>query len=286
MIKNPTKVNLREELEKSRESNIQEVGKIVESSRLLLTANEQAERNVLANLGLDKNLQELEKLKGINLERGRFENSYETKVFTLEEIKEIACEYGLRFLHSSYFRGALDTNVAREIARFGKINGLDITQGMNGQSGDSARFMMLAPEKEFSLINREKPARPVPAPRDPALFYKVSDDKFALVHQWGNDFSIMRLVNSWRKRNSLNKVIHRQVAFTGVAAIVLAFFGVIGILPLLGFSFLLGSLANLVFTSAQHAHMNARSGKDTDTNGNVGDFSYYTEDIWDQPFNN
>jgi|TARA_R110000851_G_scaffold145114_4_gene284442 hypothetical protein len=285
-MKSIHKVNLREELEKSREDSIQEVGRIVESSKLLLTANEQEERNVLANLGLDKNLQELETVKGINLERGRFESSYETKVFTLEEIKEIACEYGLRFLHSSYFRGALDTNVAREISRFGKINGLDITQGKNGQSGDSAKFMMLAPEKEFTLINREKPARAVPIPKDPALFYEVSDNKFALVHQWGNDFSIMRLVNSWRKRNSKNKVIHRQLVFTGVAAIVLASFGVIGMLPLLGFGVLIGSLANLVFTSAQHAHMSSRSGQDTDTNGNVGNFSYYTEDIWNQPYNN
>jgi len=279
-------VNLREELEKSRKISIDESNKIVDTSKLLLATNEKEERNVLAHLGLDKNLKQVEKVRGINLERERFETSFEAKVFNISEIKELACEYGLRFLPSTKFKWTPEKKEIREVSRFARINDLDILTAEKGRSKDAENFMMLAPDSEFNLDDREAPERPIPPNRDPALFYKVAEGQYALVHQWGNDFSIMRLANSWRKRNMTNKIIHRQILFTGLSAVILSLFGVVGGFALVSLGLLMGSVFNLIFTSAQHSYMDSRSGRDTDTNGNVGNFSFYTEDLWDQPYSN
>ena len=289
MIK--TKVNLREQLEKERQGTMEKVEAIVDSTRLLMAAEEKEDRAILSNLGLDTNLQAVEVIKGINLERARFEKTFETKVFTEEEIKSIALDYGLRFLPTKdpkngkkRFVGALDSDVVREVKRFAKINNLDITENFM-DSSDGKKFYILAPPDMFNLEDR--PVEPTPtflerldAYLDPAMFYKVSEDKYALVHQWGNDFSIWRLVNNWRKRNLTNMVIHRQIAFTGISATALAAFGVVGILPLLGFGFLIGAFANAVYTSAQESHL--ANMKDYDGNRR----SIHNEDLWNSPYKN
>jgi len=286
------KVNLREELEKERNDSMEKVGVIVESSKLLLAAEQKEDRAILSNLGLDSNLSALEEIRGINLERETFEKSYEVKVFTTEEIKRIAVNYGLRFLPTmdkkngkKRFIGQLDKDVMREVKRFSKINNLDITEDKNGHSAHADKFYILAPPSEFNLEDR--PVVPTPsflekldARLDPAMFYKVAEDKYALVHQWGNDFTIWRLINSWRKINLRNTVVHRQVTFSGVAAIVLAAFGVTSLFALVGFGLLIGSFANLVYTSAEADQL--KKAKDYEGNSR----SIHTEDLWNSPYKN
>lgn len=286
------KVNLREELEKERLGTMEQAESIVDSTKLLMAAEEKEERAILSNLGLDTNLRAVETIKGINLERATFEKTYETKVFTEAEIKAIALNYGLRFLQNidakngkKRFIGQLDDDVVREVKRFAKINNLDITEEKNGHSKDADKFYILAPPSEFTLEDREVVPTPSFLERlsyrlDPAMFYKVADDKYALVHQWGNDFTIWRLVNSWRKKNLTNRVIHRQVAFTGIAAIVLAAFGVVGVFSLLGFGLLFGAFVNAVYTSAQESHLANLK----DYNGNRQ--SIHNEVLWNSPYKN
>ena len=188
------KINLTEELDSEREKTISGDAIVTETQKLL-DSNYQKERDVLNKIGLGHHLNKIEEKVGVNLERAKLEKDYEGKFFTESEIKTLALNYNLRFLQTSHYKGEIDLQLGYKMKAFAEKFAHD-----NFTKDD---FYILAPEKMFNLKDRPKP---VPVLRgDPILFYRPNrSDKYMLVHKWGNDFTVFRLISGFINRNVLN----------------------------------------------------------------------------------
>jgi hypothetical protein len=178
------KVGLKKELDKAKKSSKNGVDLIVKEAQLLLTQGAEEEAKALRVAGLDHQAKVVEKSRGVELERERFENEYGNDVYTREEIKQICLKYDLRFLPSEYYRGKLDTQVASKLKRF-------IAEHQH-EMGNSGTFYIIAPDTLFELEDR--PAKPFwTINTDPILVYKLPrQDKYVYIHKWGVDFTLIR----------------------------------------------------------------------------------------------
>lgn len=132
------------------------------------------------------------------------EEEYKGNIFTISQIKKLAEKYNMRFLQSRYYCGEIDTAVIAKLKAFNKETGVEITDGNLQQN-----FYILAPESCFHLERVEVMRRPP----DPALFYKVDDKHYRMIHQWGRDFNLLNRIAglNWKSRKS--KFWLQQVLF-------------------------------------------------------------------------
>jgi hypothetical protein len=147
------KVNIYNELLKERE-------------RTLL---EEAAQSLEIAAGKDKEI--LERLHGN--EEGSFpgmETDKEPeKIFSMRQIERICITYRLRFLDSKYFKQEFPYEAISRINEFEKKYNTKVK-----------RFKIIAPDKAFNLEDCNK---------DPLLFAQLDNDRFYLIHKWGNDLS-------------------------------------------------------------------------------------------------
>lgn len=174
----------------------------VKEAKLLMEAAAADDLKIIKDLNLDSSIIEAEKATGICLERQKLDNTYDGLVFSYEEIKQLAIDYRLRFLQTSYYKGKLDVEV------FGKVK--DFCKKHDVQTAhDKDRFFILGPAECFQLQNRPKPE---PRNIDPLLFYRIGDrngdNHYKLIHKWGNDFSIWRYATSFCKRSGWHSTFH------------------------------------------------------------------------------
>jgi hypothetical protein len=94
------------------------------------------------------------------------------RVFTLDQIKKICITYRLRFLDSKYFKSDYPNEAVQQIAAFEKRYETKVK-----------RFKIIAPDKAFDLQECNK---------DPLLFAQLDNNRFYLIHKWGNDLSWYR----------------------------------------------------------------------------------------------
>jgi hypothetical protein len=99
------------------------------------------------------------------------------KLFSLEQIKNICIRYRLRFLDSKHFKAEYPYEAIQKINAFERENGIKIKN-----------FKIIAPDQLFQLENINK---------DPLLFAELGNDKFYLLHKWGNDLEWHRRILSW-----------------------------------------------------------------------------------------
>lgn len=189
------KVNVEKELDAKRKQSI-DGNQIVDSAKLLLAGDHAKERDLLKKIGLGHQIYKTETQVGVNLERESIENKFEGKVFTEDEIKSLCLDYNLRFLSTKYFKGNIDLEIGVKIRHFFEKNKLNANTG--GIDTDS--FYIMAPKKAFNLEDRPKPP---PVSQDPVLFYKPNrnDDKYLMVHKWGNEFTVARLIGGMMNRS-------------------------------------------------------------------------------------
>lgn len=187
------KVNVEKELDAKRKQSI-DGNQIVDSAKLLLAGDHAKERDLLKKIGLGHQIIKAETKHGINLERESLENKFEGKVFTEAEIKSLCLDYNLRFLSTQYFKGNIDLEIGVKIRHFFEKNKLS-----DGYSGDQNSFYIMAPAKAFNLEDRPKPLKNI----DPVLFYRPNNrgDKYLMVHKWGNEFTVARLIGGMMNRN-------------------------------------------------------------------------------------
>lgn len=88
-------------------------------------------------------------------------------IFTSDEIKKVCIRYRLRFLDASYYKGEIPYEAIQKIKNFNR-----------GPETDLKKFKILGPSKVFELEDRNA---------DPLLFAPIGNDKFYLIHKWGND---------------------------------------------------------------------------------------------------
>ena len=95
-------------------------------------------------------------------------------VFTSKQIKNTCVKYRLRFLDSKLFKGEIPYEAVIKVKKIEKKHGVKFSE-----------FKILAPSSLFKLEDRNK---------DPLLFAKLDNERFHLIHKWGNDMNWFRKV--------------------------------------------------------------------------------------------
>jgi len=163
------RINLRLELLKERERIRQSQERLIDEVKdVLLRAHEYEEK-----------LQERIR-KSSDIASEDFNNLKPENIFSLPEIRNICTRYRLRFLETRYLRHPLPYEAFIHIKEFEKKQQTEIKQ-----------FSILAPAEAFRLDKKT----------DPLLFAHLGNDRYYLLHQWGNDLSAFRKVIMFPLRN-------------------------------------------------------------------------------------
>jgi hypothetical protein len=197
------KINLEQELNKISAKNKvdYETQLAIDEANRILDGNANEEINALKSLGMANSIAIKQKVDQDLKVVIEYEQLYGCKVYRRGEIKKLAQDYILRFLPSEYYQGNIDPLLPRRIVEFEKLANINRNEGKNkphymtvqeaffgmGNRTKKHQYYILAPKSSFEL--QEKP-------KDPLLFYRISDDKYCLVHKWGDDLSVTRRVMS------------------------------------------------------------------------------------------
>lgn len=119
------------------------------------------------------------------------------RIFHRDSIRTLCIRYRLRFLPGGLFKGPLPNTAVHALRALERK-----------ATGPLTGFMVMAPSSRFKLCDSEV---------DPLLFMPLGDDRYYLVHKWGNDLSPVRSVANWPLRN-----IFTLAASVLVLAVVLA----------------------------------------------------------------
>lgn len=191
------KVSIEKQLEKSKGNEIKKFNvDPINEVKLLLNGDETEDLRILRGLSNNSQFAKIETLHGKQLELEKLEGLYEGKVFTRNQIKDLAVNYKLRFLRAKYYTGSFDREVAGKIKEFAKNTNSPVDNWSLQEN-----YYILAPENNFNL--KEK-IHIYKKELDPAIFYKIDDNHFRLIHKWGSDFTILRLLNGFRWKNFMS----------------------------------------------------------------------------------
>ena len=115
------------------------------------------------------------------------EEKYSGSVYQVDQIKDIAIKYKLRFVHSCFYAGSYDNEVASKLRSFCKDNKIK-------EKDVNSKFFILAPSEMLHLVGDIKHGLKI----DPLLFYKIDDNHYRLIHKWGDDFTIFRQIKGFK----------------------------------------------------------------------------------------
>lgn len=210
-------VNLASKMISGRKKLSKDAELAVAEANNLLAAIDEADRETLAALGLDSNIRKADRTRSVEDGLAGFDMS---RVFHIDEIKKICCQYDLRFLPTTAYRGTVDPLLPSKIRAYeekyaaskplghwtviskemyeakGGLTAHQIQRGHKAHYKEvDGRYYMLvqktdityyiaAPASSFELQQK---------PKDPLCFAPIGvDGYYYLVHQWGNDLSIFR----------------------------------------------------------------------------------------------
>lgn len=153
------KINIANELKASRSKS----ESLMDEAKKVLNNSAKRDMEILSrinrNEGGDKKNLELSAADSLN-------------VFLFSDIKNVCIDYRLRFLDSNYFKQTIPYEAVIKIKQFEDCYNYKIT-----------RFKVIAPASVFDLQD---------ANQDPLLFAQLSDEKYYLIHKWGNDLAWYR----------------------------------------------------------------------------------------------
>jgi hypothetical protein len=210
-------------LEKELKKKVQEKKKELEFDPIkevkLLLANDDAEDiKILRNLSNNSQFNRIERMQGVHMELEKIENEYHGEIYTIDQIKDLAINYKLKFLSSRHYTGTYDVQVTAKIKDFAKKVNVELTQYTLSES-----FYILAPEKMFTLTDEKYVTK---KQLDPLMFYKVDSKHYRLVHKWGDDFTILRYLTGFRWKSYWNyHFFNTMLCLPIVATILTAIFG-------------------------------------------------------------
>ena len=130
-------------------------------------------------------------------------------LFTSQQIKHICLKYNLRFLDSSYFKSPFPYEAIAKIKAFEHTYAVTIKN-----------FKVIAPAEVFKLEDCNK---------DPLLFAQLADNRYYLIHQWGNDLAWYRALVSFPVKS-----VYSYFMFMWLPAAMIAFgipFSWLNVLP-------------------------------------------------------
>lgn len=219
------KINLEKEL-------IRQNAKINTPAELLLVKEYEKlgeQSNDLSRLGfthLEEGRKIREKASEARLQTKGFDQS---RVFHISQIKAIAEKYYLRFLPSYLYKGSVDPELPLKVGTFEAAYGVKMGSSPQvstyvierrtkyGLDTLEDNSFILAPKESFRLQER---------PKDPLLFYAINGEYFYLVHKWGNDLSIIRMLmavysNWWVTWITLALVVACGLLLAGAKTVVI-----------------------------------------------------------------
>ncbi len=138
----------------------------------LLLADEQKQDDLLRAMVLSSMEERPARVRAVDPER----------VFHRDTIKDMCIRYRLRFLPGGLFKGSLPNQAIHALRILERKADAPITS-----------FMVMAPSSRFKLCDSEV---------DPLLFVPLGNDRYYLLHKWGNDLSPLRAVLNWPLRNA------------------------------------------------------------------------------------
>jgi hypothetical protein len=182
-----------------------------EVEKLLAEVREDSQKaELLSTLGMDYKLAEA---KQVEERRNKWAHLPQERIFTRDAIRAVCVRYGLRFLPSSLYKGALDEGIAAAVEDLKAKNGGRLPTAIRFR-GDG--FFIAAPKESFALQ-----ARPV----DPLLFCDLGDGQYYLVHKWGTDLSAFRRLAVLWKRHRWTVTVPTAIALPTAAFAYLGFAG-------------------------------------------------------------
>ncbi len=189
------KVSIDKELEKASQEDKQKFNvDPINEVKLLLAGESSEDARILRGLSNNSQFNRIEKVRGEQIELENLENEYEGKVYKIEQIEKLCVDYRLRFLQSKYYTGSYDVEVAAKIKEFAKSTQSPIDEYTLGR-----RFFMMAPQEMFELRDEKYISKAeLRRQADPAIFYQIDEKHFRLIHKWGADFTIFRLIEGFR----------------------------------------------------------------------------------------
>lgn len=185
------KVSIEKELErhsqvKKEQYNLDPLNEV----KLLLNGESTEDARILRGLSNNSQFNRVEKIRGEQLELEKLEQGFQGKVYTKNEVKQLAIDYHLRFLPSIYYTGVYDVEVSAKIKEFAKNTGAPIDEWSLGR-----RFYILAPATMFELKEEKYISKRM---QDPAIFFQIDENHYRLIHKWGSDFTIFRYLEGFR----------------------------------------------------------------------------------------
>lgn len=184
--------------------------------KLLLQGEASEDARILRGLSNNSNFSRIERETGKVLELEKMDEKYAGKVFTLEQIKELAVDYHLRFLPASYYTGSFDAEVAAKIKEFARVTLAPIDDYSLQRS-----YFILAPQELFALKDERYITK---REQDPAIFYRIDNEHYRLIHKWGNDFTIFRYLQGFRWKNFKQHWLYNTFMVMPIVAIIVAIF--------------------------------------------------------------
>lgn len=183
--------------------------------KLLLAGESSEDARILRGLSQNSQFNRIEHLRGTQIELENLENEYQGKVYTLDQIESLCVDYRLRFLQSRLFTGSYDVEVAAKIKDFAKETKSPIDDYTLGR-----RFYVMAPADMFSLTTEKYLSKAdLRKQMDPAIFYQIDQNHYRLVHKWGNDFTIFRLIEGFRWKSWWNHQLFNTVMLMPIVAL-------------------------------------------------------------------
>ena len=209
------KVSIDKELEKVSQEDKQKFNvDPINEVKLLLAGESSEDARILRGLSNNSQFNRIEKVRGEQLELENLENEYEGKVYKIEQIEKLCVDYRLRFLQSKYYTGSYDIEVAAKIKEFAKSTHSPIDEYTLGR-----RFFMMAPQEMFELRDEKYISKAeLRRQADPAIFYQIDEKHFRLIHKWGEDFTIFRLIEGFRWKSWWSHQWFNTVMLTPIIA--------------------------------------------------------------------
>lgn len=209
------KVSIDKELEKASQEDKQKFNvDPINEVKLLLAGESSEDARILRGLSNNSQFNRIEKVRGEQIELENLENEYEGKVYKIEQIEKLCVDYRLRFLQSKYYTGSYDVEVATKIKEFAKSTQSPIDEYTLGR-----RFFMMAPQEMFELRDEKYISKAeLRRQADPAIFYQIDEKHFRLIHKWGDDFTIFRLIEGFRWKSWWTHQWFNTVMFSPIIA--------------------------------------------------------------------
>lgn len=232
-------MNIEKELQKGKEAFLAKENDVMKEVKLLLNSEDIEDLRISNALGKNHSLARAQEKIGKQIEFEKLEGSFAGNVFHIDDIKKLCLNYRMRFLQSKHFAGHLDVVAIQKLKEFAKTTkvGLD-TYSLEG------KYFILAPSELFKLDEKRLPRISF----DPAMFYQIDATHYRLIHKWGKDFTLLRLIKGFYAKSLLNRVI-AQTTVAAVAFFCLSYFTDVNVHPAV---MILTSVLGLLFANIKH----------------------------------